>query len=458
MAGIGFKLQKYFYKDDLVENAKGTLYSVLISSGPWLISVLTIAFISLYAQMNIQVTDLFILKSMICYSYAASLIIFGAIEMPITRYIADQLYKNDNSTFKSLYFMLVIASCILGTSLCAGFYAFFPDLTFTIKVTATMFFCSVLIIWISMMFLTAAKNYHQVVLSFIIGALISVLACFYVGKDYGLTGYVIGYCFGQYIIALCLSICVFKEFKGLDYLSFEFLKYFKKCRPLIFAGLFYYLGIWIDKIIFWGGPEGEQVMSLFYTNRYYDTAMFFSYITIVPSLAIFLVQVETNFYKYYSFYFHSIEEKNNLNILNENIEDIAFSIQRTLMNLIKIQLGITLLVWFFAEQIMDALYLPSMVVSIFKYGVIGAFLQALFLICNIILLYFLNERKVVFHYFLFFLLNLVLTYVSTKMNFRYHGMGYLISSFIVLMLSLKTLGKHVNQLNFFTFMSQPVER
>ena len=65
MAGIGFKLQKYFYKDDLVENAKGTLYSVLISSGPWLISVLTIAFISLYALMDMQVTDLFILKLLV---------------------------------------------------------------------------------------------------------------------------------------------------------------------------------------------------------------------------------------------------------------------------------------------------------------------------------------------------------------------------------------------------------
>ncbi len=458
MAGIGFKLQKYFYKDDVLENAKGTVYSVLISSGPWLISVLTIAFISFYAQMNIKVTDLFVLKSMICYTYAATLIIFGAIEMPITRYIADQLYKNDNTTFKSLYFMLVIASCIFGTLACSVFYSFFPDLSFTIKVTATMFFCSVLIIWISMMFLTAAKDYHQVVLSFLIGGAISIALCIFVGKSYGLTGYVIGYCLGQYVIAICLSICVYKEFRGLDYLSFEFLKYFSKCRPLIFAGLFYYLGIWVDKFIFWHGPEGEKVMSLFYTNRYYDTAMFFAYITIVPSLAIFLVQVETNFYKYYSYYFHSIEEKNNLNILNENIEDIIYSIQRTIINLIKIQLSITLAIWFFTEEILEFLYLPSMVTSIFKYGILGAFLQALFLICNIILLYFLNERRVVFHYFLFFVLNCSLTYLSTLMNFRYHGLGYLISSFIVLLVSLRALNKHVNQLNFFTFMSQPVER
>jgi len=260
------------------------------------------------------------------------------------------------------------------------------------------------------------------------------------------------------LIAICLSICVFKEFKGIDYLSFEFLKYFKKCRLLIFAGLFYYLGIWVDKFIFWVGPEGEKVLDLFYTNRYYDTAMFFAYITIVPSLAIFLVQVETNFYKFYSYYFHSIERQNNLNILKENIDDIIYSIQRTLINLIKIQLGITLTLWYFADEVMAFLYLPSMVVSIFKYGVIGALLQALFLIVNIILLYFLNERRVLFHYFLFFILNWGLTVATTYLEFRYYGLGYLVSSFIVLMISMRALNKHVNQLNFFTFMSQPIER
>lgn len=458
MAGIGFKLQKYFYKDDILENLKGTIYSVVISSGPWLISVLTIAFISIFAQRNIQISDLFILKSMICYTFAASLIIFGATEMPITRYIADQLYKNDHSTFKSLFFILVIASIIVGTSICVVFYSFFPTLSLVIKATATMFFCSVLIIWLSMIFLTAAKNYHQVVFSFLFGALISIVLCFGVGKEYGLTGYVVGYCLGQYITAICLAICVFKEFKGLDYLSFEFLKYFKKCRVLIFAGLFYYLGIWVDKFIFWVGPEGEKVLDLFYTNRYYDTAMFFAYITIVPSLAIFLVQVETNFYKFYSYYFHSIERQNNLNILKENIDDIIQSIRRTLINLIKIQLGITLTLWYFADEVMEFLYLPSMVVPIFKYGIIGALLQALFLIINIILLYFLNEKRVMFHYFLFFILNLTLTQLSTYMDFRYHGLGYLVSSFIVLMLSIRALNNHVKELNFFTFMSQPIER
>lgn len=458
MAGIGFKLQKYFNQGDLLQNIKGSLYSIIISSGPWLISVLTIAIVSYFAQQNIQVKELFILKSIICYTFAVSLIIFGIIEMPTTRYIADQLYKNDASTFKSLYLSIVSAIIIFSSFLGFGFYSYFPTFNLIIKLSSIAFFASVLIIWVSMMFLSAAKNYHQIVYSFILGAVISIAGSLIAGREYGLTGYVTGYCFGQYAISACLAVCVFREFKGIDYLSFEFLKYFKKCRMLIWAGLFYYLGIWIDKFIFWFGPEGEQVLELFYTNRYYDTAMFLAYITIVPSLAIFLVQVETNFYKFYSYYFHSIDRQNSLLILEENINDIVASIRKTLLNLIKIQLFITITVWYFAEEILTAIYLPSMVVAIFKYGVIGALLQALFLIINIMLLYFLSERRVLMHYFLFFALNAGLSYLSTFFDFRFYGLGYLLSSFIVLLLSLHALNKHIGQLNFFTFMSQPIER
>ena len=103
MAGIGFRLKHFFKEGSLVSNFQGAIYSIIISSGPWLISVITIATVSIFAQKEIGVNNLFILKSIICYSFSVSLIIFGAIEMPLTRYIADQLYRNDNTTFRSVF-------------------------------------------------------------------------------------------------------------------------------------------------------------------------------------------------------------------------------------------------------------------------------------------------------------------------------------------------------------------
>ena len=457
MAGIGFRLRKYFDQDSMLGNIKGTLYSIIISSGPWLISVLSVAFISYYAQRQLGNQPLFILKSIICYTYAASLVIFGVIEMPVTRFLADKLYINDQSTFKNVYLTLVIAAVVTGSVIGNIFYSFF-DYSIFLRLLCITFFISVLLIWIAMIFLSAAKNYHHIVISFLLGGALSVIGGILLGNYYGLLGYVAGYTCGQTLIAVLLSRNLFSEFSTQEYLSFEFVSYIKRYKRLMFIGLFYYLGIWSDKVIFWFAKVGEHVDGLFYTNQYYDTAMFLSYLTIVPSLAIFLVQVETKFYVKYAYYFRSIQSKNNLNFLNSSVDEIIFSLRQTLGNLLKVQAFISLTAWYFTPEILIFLRLPSMMEPIFRYGVIGAFLQSLFLIINIVLLYFEDSKPVLYNYLVFFITSCVFAFGSIELGVKYHGIGYLFSSLITLIFSYLSVNKTLGELNLFTFMRQPLGR
>ncbi len=456
MAGIGFRLQRYFVEGNVLGFIQGACYSVIISTGPWLITILAISLVSIYAQTRINIHDLYIFKSMICYTYASSLVLFGLIEMPLTRYIADQIYKDDYTTFKSV-FVTVVSFFILLTPLLAGsFYSSFNEFSTLTKLSGMLFFASVLVIWPAMIFLSAAKNFHQIIFSFLWGAGASALLSIQLGKHYELPGYILGYAMGQMLLAIGLASNVMHEFKTTDYFSLDFLSYFSKHKILVAVGLFYYLGIWSDKVIFWFGPEGEKILHLFYTNHYYDTAMFLAYLSIVPSLAIFLVQVETNFAKRYFFYFQAIEKKNNLNVINENVNDIVISVREGLYRLFRIQTLITFLLWYFAEKILGSLYFPAIMTSIFKYGIIGAYMQSLFVSINIMLLYFLQHKKVFIHYLLFFLLNTGLSLVTSRLDYRYYGLGYLISTFITLLLSFFALNHILKKLNFYTFMGQPI--
>ena len=45
MAGIGFELRRILAEDTYTSMVKGYLYSTVISSGPWLMSVLSLAFL-----------------------------------------------------------------------------------------------------------------------------------------------------------------------------------------------------------------------------------------------------------------------------------------------------------------------------------------------------------------------------------------------------------------------------
>ncbi len=455
MAGIGFRLQGYFSGVSIGDRIKGSLFSVIISCGPWLMTILTIAFISVFAQKHISEHELLVFKSLISYSFAGSLIFFGTLEMPLTRYLADKLYIEDRSSFRQVYLTIMIATLVIGTIGGSLFYSFF-DWNLWLTLGSMLLFSIVVCIWLSMVFLSAAKNYKLISVSFLVGSFLTFLLSWQCGKHFGLEGYALGYICGQLTVATLLSMTLYQEFKGREYLSFEFLTYFTKFRSLIAIGCLYYLGIWIDKFIFWLSPSGRFVEGLFYTNQYYDTAMFLSYLSIIPAIAIFFVHVETNFYIHYSYFFRSIDNKVNLPVLRRNIEGIHQSLRDSLISLFKFQTFLTLILWYFSHDLIVFLGLPTLMVSIFRYGLLGAYLQSFFIFCNIVLLYFLAEKYVLRNYGIFFFSNLILSLVTAFGDFKYYGLGYTLSCFFTLVASYLSLNKRLNMIDVHTFMEQPM--
>lgn len=307
-----------------------------------------------------------------------------------------------------------------------------------------------------MVFLSAAKKYTFIVFSFLLGGIVSIILGKILGEQYELIGYVGGFCIGEVFIAVLLSCLLFVEFNGNDFPSLEIIEYFDDYKSLSLIGLFYYLGTWVDKFVVWFSPWGENITGLFYTSKYYDTSIFLSYLTIVPSLAYFLVQVETQFYKKYTLYYQSIDYKANLFELDDYISQIITSLRIQTGRLIKVQTFITLFVWYFADEIIDALYLAPMHSVMFKYGAIGAYLQVFFLICNIILLYFGSYKKVLINYSVFLVSNGLLSAYFTQFGYEYFGMGYCISCLITLVISVIAIDRTTEKLNFNTFMGQPL--
>lgn len=456
MAGIGFRLQTLFSDGNLVKNVRGSLYSIIIATGPWLISILSIALVSAMAQRNLTNHDLMLFKCIISYTYALSLIIFGVVEMPLTRYLADQLFRADHSTFKSVVLSIISVYLVIAIPLTILLYYFAPGLSFISTISCMAFLISVLITWTAMIFLSAAKHYHPIVIGFVGGGALSYLLAIFFGNRLGLQGYIFGYTLGQIFLSMSLLSSVFNEFKTHNYISMSFLHYYKKFQKLIFVGVFYYLGIWIDKFIFWFGPESQKIQDIFYTNQFYDTAMFLSYLTIIPAMTIFLVQIETSFSKAYHYYYQAIENKYNYAVINETLSDIIKSIQKGCLNLLKMQVFLTILAWYFSEEIIGVLRLPSLMTPIFRYGVLASLMQVLLLLTNIVLLYFLENTKVLIHYGIFLFLNASLTYLSTKMGYEFYGAGYFLSALITFIVSFINLNKTLGKLNFQTFMQQPI--
>ena len=89
MAGIGFELRKLMRRDSFWGLIRAYGYAGLISSGPWVLSILGVMGIGIFS-IN-RVASLAVRQFLVSVTYlmATSLILTGFLQLMFTRFIAD---------------------------------------------------------------------------------------------------------------------------------------------------------------------------------------------------------------------------------------------------------------------------------------------------------------------------------------------------------------------------------
>jgi polysaccharide biosynthesis protein PelG len=168
MAGIGFKIQKLLAEDTYWGVVKGYFYSAVISSGPWLISIICIGTLGMLFQPLLSTDEHFIFRAWVTYCYAASLVISGATQVSLTRYISDLIYTKEDEAVFSSYVTYSIPTIFANILLSAG-YLSYCELPIVFVYAGAILYAVINQIWIAMIYLSAAKDYVTIVLAYIIG-------------------------------------------------------------------------------------------------------------------------------------------------------------------------------------------------------------------------------------------------------------------------------------------------
>jgi len=96
------------------------------------------------------------------------------------------------------------------------------------------------------------------------------------------------------------------------------MRYFIRYWEIGLSGLIYNMAIWSDKWIMWFAPEADVPASRLITFSNYDSAMFLAYLTVIPSMAMFILSVETNFYEHYVKFYRDIQQMATYRQIQEN--------------------------------------------------------------------------------------------------------------------------------------------
>ena len=99
MAGIGFELRKLLQRDSYFALVRAYAYAGLISSGPWVLSILGLVAIGVMSA-NIVVPNILVSRFQVSVTYliAASLILTGGVQLGFTRWVSERLFSQQSDT------------------------------------------------------------------------------------------------------------------------------------------------------------------------------------------------------------------------------------------------------------------------------------------------------------------------------------------------------------------------
>jgi uncharacterized membrane protein len=455
MAGIGFALQRLYRSGSIADRMASFAHASIIAAGPCLLAVLCIWLISATISELEGKTTIAAFRALIIYSFALSFVITAPIALVSARLISDKLHDRDVAAVPGIMLAAFGSTTVITVALGTALFGLALDLEAPAS-TAAIANCA--LIWVACLFCSVTRDYHAVTAFFALGMLLAVV---FVTLGYNarpdlaimLWGFNIG--LGVTLFGLLARIIATFPFAvtnvsaALRALGGAVVGYW----PIALGGLLGAIGAWVDKWIVWLSPYGVQIQNGLLHAPLYDSAMFVSYLVVVPAYAAFVVHLEVKFFRNYRLFYSSILEHATLAQIRAHGRRLRDETIASLSGITVPQLMICGLVALSAPAVVDLLDMQYRQVGTLRFGVIGAVFQFLFITCSSLTLYF--DRRVVFFVLqaIFLVLNAALTWVLIPLGPNYLGLGFLAASAISALIAYLALARTLYRLDYLTFIA-----
>lgn len=467
MAGIGFHLQELFKEDHFSSRVKAYSLAGLVAAGPWIIITLSMVCIQLiinqFSIITVEERELFIFS--IGYCFIFSQIIFSSQQFIATRFVSDLLYaKKYSSVFPTFIGVSKIITLIAFALW--GVFALISPLPIVYKLVLLFLFLLLNYIWVLLLFLSAAKEYKTIAIGFITGGSLSILLVFFIcqvdwlAQETYLLPFMLTVCFsaGMLLTLFFLLYVLVKTFpdwggKG----QFQYLAYFDRFPSMFWIGILYTIGIWICNWMIWFGEGARSVAGTFIVHPIYDTALFWSYLTILPTMILFVISVETKFYKEYKLFFNCVNNGGTFTQITESKERMVNVLIGEIKRLLRVQLIVTMVCVLAAGYVFRWFSFEEMFIGVFRITAIGALANAMLLVLILLLLYFEDRKGALYSTLLFFSMNLLLTVLFLPGGFDYYGLSFSIGSIISFIFAAIRLSVIVHSIEYHAFCGQGVD-
>lgn len=456
MAGIGFELRRLGRQETLSSLASAFGHAAIVAAGPWLFTILSLAIITFTVEQIVGLDTLATFRIIIIYAFATSLVITSPVTIVATRLVADALWLKKTDAVRPLLIGAFGLSVVL-VAPCAALLVFYFNVPSGVALVLTAMSLTVALIWVALSFCGAVRDYVAVTLAFLFGLIVSLVLS--IGAAlYGLgpTGMAWGFLVGLVLILFGLTQRVLMTFPApvadiRDGFA-AMIDGMGRYRLLAFGALAGTAAVWIDKWVFWFSLQGEKVDAGLIHAPLYDSAMFIASLVIIPSLAQFVMRLETEFFDRYHTYFGTIKSHGTIRQIEAaRVRMKSFTLDHLVLITVS-HVGICAVLILAAPAIVDLLNLHYRQIAILRFGALGSVFQFIFIATTAMLLFFDRRKLFLTLQLTFFALNLVLSMWSVSAGEEYYGVGYFMACLISSLIAYVMADRTFTNLNYLTFI------
>jgi polysaccharide biosynthesis protein PelG len=453
MAGIGFRLRDLSKSGALSGLLAAYGFAGIISSGPWVLSIVGILLIGIINMEN-ATTPHYVGEFQISVTYlmAISLILTSPLQLMISRFIADRIYEhNDEHVLPNLTGAILVVITIAGTltGICL-IYLFTGSVLYRLLMLSGLVILS--IIWLVVIVLSGVRAYREILLAFLLGYGITVLAAIEL-KAFGLEGLLSGFVLGQAVLLFMLLVVIFRSYSSTKFIAFDFLRRSQIFPSLALTGLVYNVAIWADKFIFWFNPQTSvMVIPPLRASQIYDLPIFLAYLSIIPGMAVFLLRMETDFAEQYKNFYAAINGGGSLKLIMEMYEEMVLTIRRGFIEIFKVQ-GMTIVILLaIGDKLLAWVGISPFYRILLNIDLVAVGVQVLLLAVLNVLFYFDYRKDALYLCFLCLGTNVGFTILSQYLGPAFYGYGFALSVVLTTLVGMVVVSKRLSRLVYQTFM------
>ena len=453
MAGIGFELRKILSRDSYTATLRAYVYAGLISSGPWVLSIISVMLIGV-VSIGVVIPEIGVRQFLVTVTYlmASSLILTGGLQLFFTRFVSDRLFERKHElilpNLLGVLLLVTLTSGLLGFTLLAVLF----DQSFLYRLLVLANFVVLCNLWLVIIFLSGMKAYNRILMVMLVGYSVMVGSAF-VLRAWQMEGLLLALLIGHASLLFLFLYDILREYRAERLVAFDFLDRRKGFVSLLATGLCYNLGIWVDKFIFWFNPAtSNEVIGPLRASVLYDLPIFLAYLAIIPGMAVFLVRIETDFAEWYERLFNAIRGGETLQHIGQLKTEMILVIRLGLLEICKVQGLTVVLLFLFAPSLLEWLGISHHYLPLFFVDLVGVSIQVVFMaLLNVF--FYLDKRAIVLELcVLFVVLNAALTMLSQYLGPAFFGYGFTLSLLICVLLGLHRLSSSLDDLEYQTFM------